>query len=216
MSLFQRGRQWDLVHFTECAADPLQGIRSYGVKMVMLADGAGADETYVSCLHFEPGAWILEVPALRDTGIFVVHGRLTLFMSSVVAPPAPKFISKPHIQFRLSPGMGMVITADHRYRIESDGGAIALVVESESLEATECGLSTPERIMMDQGWPGESDAPCRQSLFSAIRSISCRVLCWWPLRWVPYTHLSGWNPVWVAELSVQRFFSARKRRKTQS
>ena len=67
---------------------------SYGVKMVMLADGAGADETYVSCLHLEPGAWILEVPALRDTGIFVVHGGLTLFMSSAAAPPAPKFISK--------------------------------------------------------------------------------------------------------------------------
>lgn len=106
----------------QAARRPVCGIRAYGVKMVMLAHGAGVDETYVSSLHFEPGAWILEVPELRDTAIFVVHGALTVFMSSALAPPGSKFIGKPHIPFSLSPGMGMLITADHRYRIESDAG----------------------------------------------------------------------------------------------
>ena len=62
------------------------------------------------------------------------------------------------------------MSADDRYRLNSDWGAIAIVVESERLEATERGISTPERIWGEL-WPGESVGERRQPLLSVMRSI---------------------------------------------
>src|SRR6185437_15902082 len=118
-----------VVHFTEGATDPLHGFRAHGVKFVPLADGAGHNETHVSCFHFEPGGWISDPPVLRDAAIFVVRGAVTVMGR------------KPKIRLDLSPGVGIVVDADARYRVESDGGAVLMLVEAERLEATDLGMS---------------------------------------------------------------------------
>jgi hypothetical protein len=50
-------------------------------------------------------------------------------------------------RLELTPGVGLILSADARYRLHSDSGAIVLVVEAERLESNEQGRSTPERIM---------------------------------------------------------------------
>ena len=109
-----------------------------------LADGAGHDETYLSCLHFEPGGWIADPPVVRDTAILVVSGKVVLIGIEPV-----------DMRLDLSPGVGITLNADEAYRMKSDTGAIVLVVEAERLEPTRGGISTPERIM-GQLWPGEA------------------------------------------------------------
>jgi hypothetical protein len=54
----------------------------------------------------------------------------------------------------LSCGMGIVVKVSDPYRLESDRGAIVLTLESEQLEATAMGISTPARIL-GQRRPGE-------------------------------------------------------------
>jgi hypothetical protein len=129
------GRPLDVIHFTKGATDPLEGFRAHGVRAVMLADGGGADETYVSCLHFEPGGWVVDPPMGRDSAILAVQGEVILHEARY------------GMRLDLSPGVGVVMNADVRYRLESETGGILLIVESERLEATECGISTPERIL---------------------------------------------------------------------
>jgi hypothetical protein len=187
------------VHFTAGATDPVEGFKAHGVRVVTLADGAGADETYVSCLHFEPGGWISDPPAVRDSAVLVVHGEVT-FNSEETG-----------LRLELSPGTGLVMSADDRYRLNSDWGAIAIVVESERLEATERGISTPERIW-GQLWPGESVGERRRTLLSVMRSI------WFRLRWklplrrrVARPESSGWAPGVVGENPVERLVSGRGR-----
>jgi hypothetical protein len=53
--------------------------------------------------------------------------------------------------------MGLVTKAGELDKLQSDGGGIVLLIESDTLEATESAISTPERIM-GQFWPGERDA----------------------------------------------------------
>jgi hypothetical protein len=170
----------NVVHFTHGATDPVQGLRSHGVRVVMLADGGGADETYVSCLHFEPGGWVTDPPAERASAILAVHGRVTLFQS------------KPYSKRQdLSPGVGVVMAADAGYRMESEMGAILIVVEAEHLQATECGISTPERIM-GQVWPGETVERERRTVRSICRGIYFRWR-WRKVLRVKRVDRSGWG-----------------------
>lgn len=170
-----------IVHFTEVATDPLKGFSSHGARFVPLADGAGEDETFLSCLHLEPGGWISDPPADRDTTLLIVHGAVT-FASS--APYT--------LRVQLSCGMGMVMAADTRYRLQSDWGAIVLLVEAERLEATECGISTPERILKAV-WPGEQLRPERRTLLSMVRRVWFRWK-WRKLRRLVRADRSAWSP----------------------
>ena len=169
-----------IVHFTEAATDPLKGVSMYGARFVSLADGAGEDETFVSCLHLEPGGWISDPPTDRDNTLLVVHGAVRL-TSSTHTP-----------RVRLSCGMGLVMSAGTRYTLDSEWGAILLVVEAERLEATESGISTPERIMWAV-WPGEPGYPRRRTLLSLLRRVYYR----WKFRKLNRsvrTDRSGWRP----------------------
>ena len=169
-----------IVHFTEAATDPLKGVSMFGARFVSLADGAGEDETFVSCLHLEPGGWISDPPTDRDNTLLVVHGAVRL-TSSTHTP-----------RVRMSCGMGSVRSAGTRYTLDSESGAILLVVEAERLKATDSGVSTPERIM-GAVWPGEPYYPRRRTLLSLLRRVYSR----WKWRKVNRsvrTDRSGWRP----------------------
>ena len=173
-----------VVLFTEGATDPLRGFRAHGVKFVPLADGAGHNETHVSCFHFEPGGWISDPPVLRDAAIFVVQGAVTVMGQ------------KPAIRLDLSPGVGIVVDADARYRVESDGGAVLMLVEAERLEATDLGMSSPERIW-GQVWPGERLQLGRRTVLGRVLSMYRR----WRWRGTvdqPRLGRAG-SSAWVAE-----------------
>jgi hypothetical protein len=144
------GNRMRIVHFTEVATDPIEGFCAHGVRYVPLVDGAGTNETYLSCLHFEPAGWIYDPPIVRDSTLLIVHGAVTLIAKST------------GMRLNLTPGMGIVIGADDQYKLESDFGAIVLSVEAERLEATVRGLSEPERIL-EARWPGEGEAPRRRT-----------------------------------------------------
>jgi hypothetical protein len=162
----------NVIHFTHGATDPVQGFRAHGVRVVNLADGAGTDETFVSCMHIEPGGWIVDPPSGRDCTMLVVHGQVTLEERR----PYP-------LSHFLTSGVGVVLTADVPYSIASQAGAIVMVVEAERLQATQDGKSSPERIM-GQTWPGE-----RFDLRPRIwLSVCLRI--YYRLKWSPW-----WRPV---------------------
>jgi hypothetical protein len=181
-----------VVHFTVGATDPVQEFCAHGVTVVPLADGAGADETYVSCLHFEPGGWIADPPAIRDSAILVVHGHVKLLSL------------EPTMRLNLLCGTGVVINADQRYRLESDTGGIIMIVEAECLEATERGLSTPERIW-GQRWPDERDLPRPRTLISLMTCIYYGVRGWRPVQRLFGIDFSGWWPKPGGNTRMERF-----------
>lgn len=129
-----------IIHFTHGATDALEGFRSLGVSSVPLADGAG--DTHVTCLHFGPNAVIHAPPVTHDSALLIVSGRVN------VLPDAGGCAF-------LSAGMGVIIDAGQHYSLKSQNGAIAIAVESQRLRPTARAISTPERIMMTQCWPGE-------------------------------------------------------------
>jgi hypothetical protein len=168
-----------VVHFTAGATDPLKRFSAHGVRFVPLADGAGEDETFVSCLHLEPGAWMNDPPAERDYSILVVQGEVTFVETDTRA------------RLELSSGVGVVMNADDRYRLKSEKGAILILVEAERLEATECGISLPERIV-GQTWPGEQQTPRPRTLLSVVRKIFYRLKWRKPRRRLVRPDVSAW------------------------
>jgi len=102
------------------------------------------------------------------------------------------------------PGVGVVLSADTHYRMESQAGAILIVVEAECLQATESGKSTPERVL-GQLWPGEDlDKPKPRTLIS----ISKRLWYLWrfrKLRRAIRLDRSGWAPMPVEVGPVRKF-----------
>ena len=187
-----------VIHFTVGATDPVQGFQSHGVRSVALADGAGADEAYVSCLHFEPGGWIVDPPTVRDSALLLVHGEATFFSMET------------GLRLELSPGVGLTMNADDRYRLMSETGAIILVVEAERLEATDAGKSTPERIW-GAVWPGEVVVRRRRTLLSVMRWV-CFRMGWWPVyRRISSVAASGWLAGVGEESSAERSGAERGR-----
>ena len=198
------------IHFTEAATDPLMGFCAHGVRCVLLADGAGEAETYVSCLHFEPGGWISNAPAVRDSVLLLVHGEATFELISAHS-------EMPGVRHHITPGVGLVTSADDRYRLDSDAGAIVFVVEAERLEATECGISTPERIWGAR-WPGESDAPLPWTPLRVMRWLYFRLF--WArvfgrslLRRKPRPDSSGWGSEPSGRKLVWRLMLGRGRKR---
>lgn len=131
----------NVIHFTQGATDPLMRCRGQGARFVRLADGVG--ESHVSCMHLESGGGISDLRFPCGAALLIVHGRGILIGLDI------------SVRLDLLAGMGVVLAANEGISLSSETGAIVIVFESTELEAHECGLSTPGR-MMGQCWPGEA------------------------------------------------------------
>ena len=86
--------------------------------------------------------------------------------------------------------------------------------ESERLDATDCGISTPERVM-GALWPGEVLQERRRrprTLLSLYRWVYYHVGLWLPMRLADRLDLSGWRPRPQPPGPVRRFLTAWVRR----
>jgi redox-sensitive bicupin YhaK (pirin superfamily) len=130
----------NVIHFTQGATDQLKGFSASAARFVPLADGTG--DTHISCLHLEKGANVNAPSISHGATLLVVHGRITITT---------------HIDARIqfAGGMGVVFTDHEPYTIESDAGAIVLIVEATDLKPHARGISTPQRIA-GQTWPSDS------------------------------------------------------------
>ena len=128
----------DVIHFTYGATDKFSGLGATGAHFVSLADGTG--DTHISCLHLEQGARVNAPSISHAATLLVVHGRITTHLDA-------------RIQF--SGGMGAVFLGHEPYTIESDAGAIVLIVEATELKPHASGISSPERIT-GQTWPSDA------------------------------------------------------------
>ena len=125
------------IHFTEGAGDPLWGSGSRNVWFVPLAQ---SDEgTHVSCLHLAKGAMLNSLSLPSESAVLVIQGRASIFTD--------------HSRLDCSGGVGAMLKAHERLRIESEEGAIVRLIECRGLEATDIAISTPQRIA-GQTWPG--------------------------------------------------------------
>jgi hypothetical protein len=122
-----------VIYFTEGATDWLNGFRAQRARSVPLASGGG--KTDLGCLHLMPGARIIDPPGTHDCALPVSYGQVLVLEGQGGTVNLPC-------------GMGAVITANVRYRLESERGAIVLTMESHRLEATAQGISThrPESL----------------------------------------------------------------------
>ena len=129
-----------VIHFTRGATDPLTSVDSQGAHFLPLADGEG--EVHIGCVHLDPGARI-EAPSLTHAAaLLVVHGR------TIVTPFATG------AKIGVSGGMACVFGKNEPYSLESEIGAIVLVLESDTLTAHLRGISSPQRIA-GQTWPSD-------------------------------------------------------------
>jgi len=133
-----------VIHFTHGATDPLENASRSA--LIDLANGRG--DTRISCLHLAAGAEILEPPATHDCAVLLVHGRITLAAADT------------GLRLELLAGVGVLVKTGERYTLESEQGAILLVVEAQELKATRQGISTPQRIT-GQRWPGDAEVGSR-------------------------------------------------------
>ena len=130
----------DVIHFTQGATDLMLFPGTRGAHFVPLADGEG--DAHMGCVHLEPGATVESPSLTHATALLVVHGRI-----EVSADATGKIAW-------LSGGMGCVLKRDQAYSLQTETGAIVLVVEAHTLEANSRGISTPERIN-GQTWPSD-------------------------------------------------------------
>jgi len=137
----------DVIHFTQGATDPLTTSGARGVRFVPLADGEG--ETHIACAHLSPGAAITTPSVTHAAALLVVHGQLTI--TSTRGIPA---------NITIHAGMGSIFAPNEPYTLKSDTGAIILVVETDTIEAHERGISTPQRIAGAQ-WPSDNSMGIR-------------------------------------------------------
>jgi hypothetical protein len=131
----------DVIHFTERAADPLDGFDATGALFVPLLEGQG--NSHVSCLHLHSNARISSPSLTHAAALLVVHGRITV---ATLDPP---------MRIDIHAGMGCVFDAGEPYAIESATGAIVIIVEADQLTAHVRGISTPARIAGAR-WPSDS------------------------------------------------------------
>lgn len=129
-----------VIDFTDGATEPLQAFRSRRARFVPLANGAG--ENHLSCLHLQPGASVDDSPTTHAAALLVVHGEFTF--------KGPK----PSCRIHYLLDMGCLVQAGEHYALESQDGAIILIVEADVLNAHTQGISSPERIA-SRPWPGD-------------------------------------------------------------
>jgi hypothetical protein len=130
----------DVIHFTHGATDPLTAFDAHGVRFLPLVDGTS--ECHVSCAQLDPGAKIPAPSLTHAAALLVVHGKVTVWADC---------------RIELFGGMGGVLAKGEAYSLETDIGAIILLVESDELTAHRRGISSPDRIA-GQTWP--SDLAC--------------------------------------------------------
>lgn len=125
---------------TRAATDPLQGFGASATSFLPLADGQG--DTHISCLHLEMGSKIEAPSVTHASALLCVHGRIT------VATESPK------TQINVHAGMGAVLEKDEAYSLQSEEGAILLIVEAQELTPHARATSTPKRIA-GATWPSD-------------------------------------------------------------
>ena len=91
------------------------------------------------CAHLDPGAKISAPSQTHAAAPLVVHGKVTVWTDR---------------RIQLSGGMGGVLAEGEAYRLETDTGAILLIVESAKLTAHPRGISSSARIA-GQTWQGD-------------------------------------------------------------
>lgn len=109
--------------------------------MVSIAESPS--DSYVTCLHLSEGAKISKPSTTHDCALLVVYGTITITLEDVGSPS------------NVSAGVGAIVEAGERYRLESKQGAIVVAIEIPGLRVTAASISTPMRIM-GQRWPGEA------------------------------------------------------------
>ena len=97
-----------------------------------LAEGRG--DSHLGCAHLDPGATVAAPSLTHAVTLLVVQGRVTL---RTVKPPN---------RFDLSAGAGAILQKDESYSLDSDIGAILLILETDELAAHPRGISSPDRI----------------------------------------------------------------------
>ena len=101
----------------------------------------GEGEAHLRGLYLVPGTPINDRPATHDCAHLVVQGQVLV-------------IRDPGGRANVLCGMGMIVKATVRCRLESERGAVVLAVESQRPEPTAQGISIPERIA-GQHVPGQ-------------------------------------------------------------
>jgi redox-sensitive bicupin YhaK (pirin superfamily) len=126
---------------TRGASDPLKGFDSSGASFLPLGQTEG--NSHISCLHLERNANVPSPSLTHAAVLLVVHGRIT------VETPTP------FIRIDIHAGSGCIVEKDEAYSLNSEEGAILLIVESHRLLASERAFSTPQRIE-GATWPSDS------------------------------------------------------------
>jgi hypothetical protein len=133
-----------IIHFTSAAADPLKTFAATNaasaVTFLPLADGEG--DSHISCVHIERNAIVPSPSTTHAAAILVVHGRITVETAT------------PQIRMDLHAGMGAVLKRHEAYSLNSEEGAILLIVEAQELTAHARAISTPQRIA-GATWPAD-------------------------------------------------------------
>jgi hypothetical protein len=130
----------DVIHFTYGATDPLNSGDAQGVRFLPLADGQG--DCHLGCVHLDPGAKLAAPSLTHAAALLVVHGRINLTNE------------EPFVRLQVHAGMGCVFDKHQPYSLDTEVGAIVLIVESDTLAAHARGISSPDRIV-GQTWPSD-------------------------------------------------------------
>lgn len=129
-----------VIHFTAGATDSLLASNSRGAQFVPLADGVG--DAHIACLHLAAAGRIPSLPMSQACVLLIVQGELVFEWETTM-------------RLELAAGVGVVVNAGEECALASRDGAIVIFVQANDLEAHDCGVSTPQRIM-GQRWPGEA------------------------------------------------------------
>ncbi len=129
-----------IIHFTEGATDLIEETASSAASFVRLAEGLG--ESRVGCLHLNAGASLPRRSIAQACALLTVNGSITVIESNT------------GLRLDVSGGMGVVLSANEYFALESHNGGVMILVRCQRLRALESGISTPQRIR-GQRWPGE-------------------------------------------------------------
>jgi hypothetical protein len=127
-----------VIHFTPGTLDSEHVRRQAEFPHLPLAAGSG--DFTISCLYVAPGSTMAVEPKGHPQLLLLVNGKARMLFSS------PTVLLKP------SAGVGILMKAGERCEISSSTGAVFLNLEGDQLEADECGISRPERVIGQQ-WP---------------------------------------------------------------
>lgn len=130
-------RGMDLVHFTPGTLDFDKTRRSEKAAIMPLTNGRGDVE--ISCLHLAAGGTISVPPSRHCQLLMTVNGKAKSTFPTGFGP-------------RIFAGMGMLLHPGETCQLDSENGAVIVVVEATKLEPDLCGISMPERVMAQQ-WP---------------------------------------------------------------